>query len=230
MMSKVVVFTHPETAVAGIVRPAGTSISRACKDRRLCTSVTIDGKTYAALSEITTMNAAGETETRSERVPTPVGDLIVQILGRAVLFSDDLVDATNPEYAETEEQFLERVVYPSIPQGATNIRIADDTEVPADRTFRNAWTPDLTVDMAKARELHKDTLRGLRSPQLAALDVEYQRADEAGDKTAKRDIAARKQALRDVTKHPAISAATTPDELKAAVPKILTNLVRFGSG
>lgn len=163
-MSKVVVFTHPETAVAGIVRPAGTSISRACKDRRLCTSVTIDGKTYAALSEITTMNAAGETETRSERVPTPVGDLIVQILGRAVLFSDDLVDATNPEYAETEEQFLERVVYPSIPQGATNIRIADDTEVPADRTFRNAWTPDLTVDMAKARELHKDTLRGLRSP------------------------------------------------------------------
>jgi hypothetical protein len=106
--------------------------------------------------------------------------------------------------------------------------------IPQDRTFRNAWTMEvrqegaggkidatIMVDMTKARELHRATLRGLRAPKLAALDIDYQRADEADDKTAKQVIAAKKQALRDVTDDPAIEAAKTPEELKAVLPEAL---------
>ena len=54
-------------------------------------------------------------------------------------------------------------------------------------------------------------------PKLAALDVEYQRADEDNDNQKKQQIRARKQALRDITIHPGIEAAQTPDDLLAVV-------------
>ena len=57
--------------------------------------------------------------------------------------------------------------------------------------------------------------------KLAALDVEYQHADERGDVAEKARIAAKKQALRDVTADPAIEAAQTPEALKAVWPDIL---------
>lgn len=85
----------------------------------------------------------------------------------------------------------------------------------ADRTFRNARKLDLTVDMPKAREIHKDKLRRDRSPLMAALDIEAIRADEDGDKAKRAAVIARKQALRDVTARPEIEAAKTPAELKA---------------
>lgn len=95
--------------------------------------------------------------------------------------------------------------------------------IPQDRYFRNAWTdetPELTIeiDMPKAREIHKAHIRRARAPMLAALDVEYQRADEADDRTAKADVAGRKQQLRDATEHPDIAAAKTPVEIKKVWP------------
>jgi hypothetical protein len=47
------------------------------------------------------------------------------------------------------------------------------------------------------------------------------RAQEQGDQAKADEIAAKKQALRDVTADPAIDAATTPDELKAVRPDVL---------
>jgi Iap family predicted aminopeptidase len=79
----------------------------------------------------------------------------------------------------------------------------------------------ITLNMAKAREIQRDRIRALREPLFADLDVAYQRADENGDAEAKAAIAARKQALRDATKDPAIDAAKTPEELKAAIPDAL---------
>lgn len=79
----------------------------------------------------------------------------------------------------------------------------------------------ITINMGKAREIHRDRLREERAPLLAALDVEYQRAFETGDTEAMAAIVARKQALRDVTTDPAIDAATTPEQLSGIVPDIL---------
>ena len=105
-------------------------------------------------------------------------------------------------------------------------RIVNETEIPTDRYFRNAWKDAagrLDVDMPKAREIHRDRLRALRAPLLAALDTEYMRADEFPvNAQAKNIIARKKQALRDVTADPAIDAAATPEELKAVIPATLT--------
>ena len=121
------------------------------------------------------------------------------------------------------EADAEQRAWNKLPADAINPRWADASEVPADRAFRNAWedTGKIGVNMPKAREIHKDKLRQIRTPLLAALDVEYQRADEQGDAVLKAQIAAKKQTLRDVTKRPAITAAKTPDELKAAIPDAL---------
>ena len=70
------------------------------------------------------------------------------------------------------------------------------------------------IDMAKAREIHKNNIRTARAPKLAELDVEFQRALETGASTT--DIVAKKQALRDAPAASAISAASTETELKAA--------------
>jgi len=100
--------------------------------------------------------------------------------------------------------------------------------IPADRTFRDAWcdaTPaaQVDIDMVRAREIHRNHLRALRAPKMAALDIDYQRADETGDVARKRDVAQRKQAMRDATDDPAIEAAQTPEELKAVIPAALTS-------
>ena len=51
------------------------------------------------------------------------------------------------------------------------------------------------IDMAKAKEIHKTNIRIARTPKLQELDIEFQKALEAGASTA--DIVAKKQALRD---------------------------------
>lgn len=72
----------------------------------------------------------------------------------------------------------------------------------------------ITINMAKAKEIHKNHVRETRKPLLEALDTEFQRALETSADTAA--IVAKKQALRDAPANAAIDAAKTPDELKAA--------------
>ena len=69
------------------------------------------------------------------------------------------------------------------------------------------------VDMAKAREIHKTNIRAARTPKLAELDIEFQKALETGASTT--DIVAKKQALRDAPADSGIAAASDADALKA---------------
>ena len=71
------------------------------------------------------------------------------------------------------------------------------------------------VDMAKAREIHKNNIRRARYEKLAELDIEFQRAIEADDSSKKSEVAAKKQALRDAPADSDITNATTDAELKA---------------
>jgi len=107
---------------------------------------------------------------------------------------------------------------------AVSWRRIDIKDLPTSRDFRAAWNYDgkiVDVDMVKAREIHKSRMRAVRTPLLAAFDVEYQRADEEEDSEKKASIVASKQLLRDVTEDPAIAAAKTPEELTAVWPEIL---------
>lgn len=110
-----------------------------------------------------------------------------------------------------------------IPEDAADVRVIDASELPTDRTFRDAWRDQggIVVDMPAAREIHKERLREVRAPLLEALDIEYTRADEQKNDAKKAEIAAKRQALRDVTSDPAIEVATTPEALKAVLPDVL---------
>ena len=69
------------------------------------------------------------------------------------------------------------------------------------------------INMAKAKEIHKNNIRAARESKLVELDVEFQKALETGASTT--DIVAKKQALRDAPADSAIDAATDEAELKA---------------
>ena len=70
-----------------------------------------------------------------------------------------------------------------------------------------------SIDMAKAREIHKNYIREARTPKLAELDIEFQKALETGASTT--DIVAKKQALRDAPADSEITSAADTDALKA---------------
>ena len=69
------------------------------------------------------------------------------------------------------------------------------------------------VDMAKAREIHKNKIRKARVSKFAELDVEFQKALETSSSTT--DIVSKKQALRDAPADSAIASADTEAKLKA---------------
>lgn len=69
------------------------------------------------------------------------------------------------------------------------------------------------IDMAKAREIHKENIRYARKSKLAEKDIEFQRALEIGASTT--DIVSAKQALRDAPAAVGITSATNAEELKS---------------
>ncbi len=71
----------------------------------------------------------------------------------------------------------------------------------------------IQVNIAKAKDITKDKLREERKPLLEKLDVDFQRALEAGADTT--DIIAKKQALRDATNQ--VNTMNTVEELKLAI-------------
>lgn len=79
----------------------------------------------------------------------------------------------------------------------------------------------IRVNMEKARAIHLDVIRGVRNAELAALDVPFMRAVEAGDTEAQATIAAKKQTLRDIPQTFELTART-PEELKGKWPAELT--------
>ena len=69
------------------------------------------------------------------------------------------------------------------------------------------------IDMAKAREIHKEKIRTARTPKLVELDIEFQNAQEPSADTS--TIVSKKQALREAPADSAIAAASDTDALKA---------------
>ena len=102
-----------------------------------------------------------------------------------------------------------------VPSGLS-YEIVEDSAIPTDRSFRNAWKQNsktIETDMTKAKEIHKDKIRTARTPKLAELDIEFQKALETSSSTT--DIVAKKQLLRDAPAASGISTAASEADLKA---------------
>ena len=96
---------------------------------------------------------------------------------------------------------------------------ASTATVPSDRHFRGAWSLSGSViseDMTKAKEIFKDKIREVRTPLLAAEDVVYMKALEAGDSDAQAASVTAKNALRNAPAASAITNAADIAALKAA--------------
>lgn len=75
------------------------------------------------------------------------------------------------------------------------------------------------INIEKAKEIQHNRWRAARTPILAALDVQYMQALEAGDTAAQALIVAKKNALRDVTDTPFPS--DVPADIAALWPECL---------
>lgn len=106
---------------------------------------------------------------------------------------------------------------------------AIDAALPVDRHFRAAWAwltsePVVEVHMGRAREIHRDNLRRMRAKEFEKNDLELRDAIVDGDVVRIAHCKKRRDALRDATRHPAIDAAKTPEELRKTVPEVLAGL------
>ena len=116
---------------------------------------------------------------------------------------------------------IQEIADKDIPAGISTYSIVEDSVIPTDISFRNAWVGVgigttggvISEDITKAKEIHKTNIRKARIPKLAELDVEFQKALETGASTT--DIVAKKQALRDAPADSGIAAASDADTLKA---------------
>lgn len=125
---------------------------------------------------------------------------------------------TIPRLEELTDAEIEQRAWDKLPADVIAPRWADASEIPTDRTFRNAWKDSgdkVDHDMDKSREITKERLRTERAPLLDALDVEFMKALEEGKPTA--DIVAQKQVLRDLPAQ--ADAVQSIEELKALTVK-----------
>ena len=77
----------------------------------------------------------------------------------------------------------------------------------------------INVNMTKARAIHLAEIRRVRNLELAAKDIPWMKAVEAGDTDAQATIATEKQVLRDLPATFDITTGVdTPQKLKAKWP------------
>ena len=126
-----------------------------------------------------------------------------------------------PEPIEPSNKYtIEELATKDVPEGV-DFEIVPVSEIPIDRTFRNAWKRGngrVDIDMPKARLIHMDRIRVLRNKKLDDLDTEDKIATDANDGQRRAEIAQERQTLRDIPQNFDLSVATTPGELKALIP------------
>lgn len=103
----------------------------------------------------------------------------------------------------------------AVPAGVP-YEIVDASEIPADRTFRNAWKRDassLSVDILKAKDISHNKRRARRAEEFATLDVQATIPAQASQaETARQSIRDKYAAIQDQ-----IESSTTAEQLKAII-------------
>ena len=134
------------------------------------------------------------------------------------------VDENGQRIPLTDQEYRDHVFARSIPAGATNVHELPDDWTAPDRYFRNAWVTDgvsVSIDLTRAKEVHRNVMRKARVPLLRLLDAEIAKAEDTGGVQRRATLATKRQALRDVTADSAVDAAQTPEQLKASWPIVL---------
>jgi len=106
-----------------------------------------------------------------------------------------------------------------VPEGV-EYKIVESVDI--DNDYFNAYEFDKAIgakiNIAKAKEIHLDKFRSARTPLIEKLDIDFMRAVEAGNADLQKEIASKKQALRDVT---SIELPNTLKGIKSTWPEVL---------
>jgi len=137
-------------------------------------------------------------------------------MNQLIIYTQDngTVAIIQPTEEALSTMTIAQIAAKDVPAGVP-FQIVDASTIPSDRTFRNAWKGDLTVDMPKAVNITKERLRAERAPLLIAQDVLMARAQETGASTIA--IVAEKNRLRNITAL-ADAPSITLEQLKALKP------------
>lgn len=115
---------------------------------------------------------------------------------------------------------MEELAIKDVPAGLP-YEIVEDSAIPTDRTFRNAWALEgkiISHDMEKAKEIKRDQLRAERIPLFAVLDKDVSIASvealKTGDNSEVLTLEEKRQLLRDAPAMPEIAAAQSVEDLK----------------
>jgi hypothetical protein len=160
------------------------SITVPSQGARLASSVTKAGKTITSATPV-------PVDSFFRQWPVPNADVI---------------------WAETEDDLVERI---RLKLG--DCFLIDSSEIPQDRTYRAAWVATegtVSIDLDKAKAIHRDGLRARRSLLFPALDVAWMKAIAAEDKVTAANIEQQRQKLRDVTENSRVAMAQSIEELK----------------
>jgi hypothetical protein len=157
--------------------------------------------------------------------PSPDARLVTTDNGNVPFYKSGEIKRLPPDeipWSETEDEFVARIRAKDVPADAPNVVIIEDTDLPG-RKFRDAWKQNAAsgkpeVDMPRARDIHMNKIRVVRNEELAKEDINFQRAIEADDASAKTSVATKKQALRDLPATFDLSGANTDDELDTLWP------------
>lgn len=123
---------------------------------------------------------------------------------------------------KTEADGLNAVRQNNVPSDATDVQIAERSDLPADRTYRDAWERDtsrpkspIKTDMPKAKEIHMARIREACRTRAKDL-VEREMLGE--------DITIEKTALQAVDAQALVASAKTVEELKVVWPAELAKV------
>lgn len=105
-------------------------------------------------------------------------------------------------------------------------RVVDDSQIPEDSYFFEAWTDDydtdtVDVDMTKAQNIHMGKIRAARSLKFEELGFPTKLDADLEAAIIPESTRATLQTLRDIPQNIDLTVATTPDELKAIWPEEL---------
>ncbi len=134
----------------------------------------------------------------------------------------------------TEDQAVDVVKAKDVPPGSISVIVTEVASIPADRTFRNAWTrtgPGMPeVNMPLAREIHSGRMSQAIATATARLKLSEQAAlfdgrtaDAANDNATRTAIEALDLAILATQ----IANVATPDALKAVWPVELRDFKPF---
>lgn len=124
------------------------------------------------------------------------------------------------EWAETDAEFLARIGTKDVPNDATNVLVVDESEIPTDRTFRNALRAiggTVSFDMTVSKMLARDILRAERRVRFRELDGQWMRAMGRKDSVTADAIEAKRETMRSWPTDTRIVDCATPGDLKALV-------------